>query len=100
MTFWRDQRGFADAESLAICMVIVLVAAFGYGIVMGIYTLCCKVPPPPPTAEQQWVLRLRGRCNAMRAGLNYDDVEKIAECWRTPMLRHPKLMFREKYKGE
>lgn len=51
-------------------------------------------------AEEVWLERQRSRCHTMNSNLEYDRDTKTAKCWRVPMLRHPKLMFEERFQGK
>lgn len=81
------------ADPMLFGYTLALVGALGFGIVYGLWSLF-KPAPPPPTAEQACVLKYQSRCDAMRGGMSYND--GLAECWRTPLMRHPKKMFEEK----
>ena len=87
-----------DIGAFSIALILGIVAALGYGVVTGIYDIF-KSPPPPPTEQEAWIAQQRERCSAMRSGLSYDEKTNIAECWRTPFMRQPKLMFRETYRS-
>jgi len=55
----------------------------------------CNKPPSP---EQKWLLAQRNYCDAMRSNLTYDQDAKTVYCYRTPLMRMPKLMFSATYK--
>lgn len=75
----------------------VVIFLLGAGIAYGIYDICCR---PAPSAEQVWVAKQDEKCRAMRSKLTYDAATRMAECYRTPFMRQPKLRFKEKYQGE
>lgn len=69
----------------------------GAGAIYTIYGICCR---SEPTGEQVWVAQQARRCDAMRSRLSYDAKLRAAECWRTPFMRKPILMFKDRYEGE
>lgn len=79
---------------IGIGMILVILFGIGYGIVEVI--LGSFFPPAPPSAEQLWVQRQSQRCDAMGGKLDYANGE--ANCYRTPFMRHPKHLFKERMK--
>lgn len=90
------EDGFYEVEAFALFMITVVVIGLGYGLVMGVYDLCCR---PEPTARDKWVATQEHRCQAMRFRLTVSsDDPNTVECYRTPLLRRPKLEFKETFK--
>lgn len=77
--------------------ILAMMIALGYGIVVGVKETFF---PAVLTAEQSWVNTKISRCHAMKGRLDYDKATKTAECYRTPFMRQPKLVFSEEFKGE
>lgn len=62
-------------------------------------TLFCAGCEKPPTPEEKWVANQNHRCSAMGSTGHYDKGTKQFECWRHPIARQAKLMFKEAYRG-
>lgn len=77
--------------------LIIFGMALGIGVAYGVYDLAFR---PAPSPEQQWVSQHAERCRAMRSRISYNEQTRTVECYRTPLLRKPKLMFKETYQGQ
>lgn len=49
------------------------------------------------TPESAWLDNQRQRCAAMGGTHHYDSSSKQIECWRHPIARQTKLLFRETF---
>ena len=82
-----------EAAFVAVCFLAALA-------LVGGFKLWDVLTSPAPTDEDRWVLSQAERCQAMMANMDYNPQTKTAECWRTPFMRMPKLMFETKYAGQ
>lgn len=80
--------------------VFVAVCFFAALALTGGFVLWDALTAPAPTEEDRWVLSQSARCQAMNSNLDYDRKTRTAECWRTPFMRMPQLMFETKYAGQ
>lgn len=61
-------------------------------LLLAVGLLGCSDPP-----EVKWVNNQQSRCHAMGGTMHYDKSTRLAECFRHPIGRIGKLMFKETY---
>ena len=79
-----------EPKAIALTCIFVLGAGMAAWFFSG--------PPKPATPEQKFVAAMHDKClAAANSRGHYDQPAGKFECWRKPFMRHPKLIFTEKF---
>jgi hypothetical protein len=72
----------------AVCVAVAAISGFVWLLTR---------PAPPVDSRKLWVDKQYARCRAMASRGVFDEDTARFECWRSPLARYPKLMFKETY---
>lgn len=88
-----DTKTQKDEPFTALIGLIMLV---GFVVALIAFVLPDRKPLTP---EQAWGQKQAADCRSIRGEVNYDTETGVMTCWRTPFMRHPKIVWERKYEG-
>jgi hypothetical protein len=82
---------YKKTEMMAVVLGFVFVSSL---VIFFIISIAARPIPPNET----WRTAMVDRCNSMASRIHFTSPTTV-ECWRTPFMRMPKLMFTETFTG-